>query len=163
MTLFADESAGLFPISGGTVLWGQVDPETQKHGWMQQLLAYTLNTNVYRCPSDLKGQFSYFNSARAAYIAETNFAAVDTKQIRFPSAHVLSGDTLWTDKEILDSDKDDYSLNCVGGEVNGNRWVKWQRHAKGQNLLFTDAHVKWHKGYETNEMTFRYDSMHGWQ
>ncbi|MEI9963252.1 MAG: type II secretion system protein [Limisphaerales bacterium] len=163
MTLYADEATDLFPVSGGVILWNEIDPETQKHGWMQQILLYTQNTNIYRCPSDRKGQFSYFNSARAAYIVENNFASIDTKQIHFPAAQVLSGDTLWTDAGITDSDKDDYSLNCVGGKINGDRWVEWRRHGKGQNVLFTDAHAKWYRGYDTNEMTFRYDSMHGWQ
>lgn len=163
MTLYADESSGLLPESGGTIFWDQTDPETQKYGWMQQILTYTRSTNIYRCPSDLKGQFSYFNGARAAYLLADNFASVDTKQIHFPSAQVLSGDTLWTDADLADSDKDDYSINCVGGKLNGKRWVEWERHHKGQNVLFTDNHVKWYKGYDTNEMTFRYDSMHGWE
>ena len=163
MTLYADDFHGLFPESGGTILWNQIDPETQKSSWMQQIVSYARNTNVYRCQSDFNGQFSYFNSARAAYAVETNFASVDTKQIKFPTAQVLSGDTLWTEAKIADADKDDYSINCVGGPANGDRWVGWQRHTKGQNILFTDSHVKWFKGYEAGEMTFRYDSMHGWQ
>jgi prepilin-type N-terminal cleavage/methylation domain-containing protein len=163
MTLYADEAGGLFPESGGTIAWNNIDPETQRHGWMQQILNYTQNTNIYHCPADLKGQFSYFNGTRAAYVATTNFASIDTKQIRYASAQVLAGDTLWTDDELTDADKDDYSLNCVGGPINGTPWVGWQRHNLGQNLLFTDAHAKWYKGYDPNEMTFRYDSMHGWQ
>jgi hypothetical protein len=93
----------------------------------------------------------------------TNFVAVDTKKIRFPSAQVLSADTIWTGEGINDADKDDYTQNCVGGPINGNPWVGWQVHQKGQNVLFTDAHAKWYRGYNTNEMTFRYESMHGWQ
>jgi hypothetical protein len=31
------------------------------------------------------------------------------------------------------------------------------------NLLFGDSHAKWFKGYRPDEMTFRYDSMHGWK
>jgi prepilin-type N-terminal cleavage/methylation domain-containing protein len=163
MTLYADDFHGLFPESGDIILWDQTDPETQGASWMQQIVSYAKNTNVYRCQSDFKGQFSYFNGARAAYVAETNNASVDTKMIRFPAAQVLSGDTLWVDKWIADADKDDYSFNCVGGPANGDPWMGWQRHGRGQNLLFTDSHVKWYKGYETNEMTFRYDLMHGWQ
>jgi len=33
----------------------------------------------------------------------------------------------------------------------------------GQNILFADGHSKWYKGFDTNEMTFRYDSMRGWE
>ncbi len=120
MNMYADESKGLFPESGGLILWDQVDPITQNHGWMQQILSYAQNTNVYNCPA-IKGGFTYFNGVRAAYIATTNYAPVDTKQILFPSAYVLSGDTVWTGNGTADSDKDDYSQNCVGGDKNGFR------------------------------------------
>jgi len=163
MVLYSDEDQGLFPESGGTIRWGQTDPETQRSSWMQQLAPLVQNTNLYRCQSDFKGQFSYFNGVRAAYAVETNFASIDTKRIRFAAAQVLCGDTLWQDASLTDADKDDYSINCVGGPANGNRWVGWQRHRQGQNLLFTDSHVKWFKEYDANAMTFRYDSMHGWQ
>ncbi len=163
MTIYADDSHGLYPLSGGTILWSQIDPETQKGSWLQQIIGYAQNTNAYRCPSDYKGQFSYFNGVRAAYITESNFASVDTKRIQFASAYVLSGDTLWTEAKLNDADKDDYSLNCVGGASNGSRWVDWRRHSKGQNLLFADNHVKWFKGYETKVMTFRYETTHGWE
>jgi len=80
---------------------------------------------------------------------------------------VLSGDTIdnaqYFDRD--DCDKDDYSQDCVGGElaVPANKQVLWQAHAKGQNLLFADGHTKWYKGYTAVEMTFRYDSMSGWE
>jgi prepilin-type N-terminal cleavage/methylation domain-containing protein/prepilin-type processing-associated H-X9-DG protein len=163
MIMYSHDANGLFPESGGLILWGQVDPITQKNGWMQQILAYTQNTNVYHCPSELNESFSYFNGVRAAYVVLNDYGSVDTKLIRFPSAQVLSGDTTWSGEGSEDSDKDDYTQNCVGGEVNGQPAVAWQVHNKGQNLLFTDGHAKWYKGYNTNEMTFRYDSMHGWQ
>ena len=83
MNMYADESKGLFPESGGLILWDQIDPQTQKHGWMQQIISFTQNTNVYNCPA-IKGGFTYFNGARAAMIVETNFAPVDTKKILFP-------------------------------------------------------------------------------
>ncbi|MGC9944608.1 MAG: prepilin-type N-terminal cleavage/methylation domain-containing protein, partial [Verrucomicrobiota bacterium] len=126
MLMFAHDNEGLLPESGGIILWDAIDPITGKHGWMQQIVDYTLNTNVYRCPSDNQGNFSYFNSVRAAIIATANFAPVDTKRILFTSAYVLSGDTVWTGDGIPDSDKDDYTQNCVGGEVNGDPWVGWQ-------------------------------------
>ncbi|MEI9960313.1 MAG: hypothetical protein WDM76_04035 [Limisphaerales bacterium] len=110
---------------------------------------------------DRQSFFNYFNGARAAYVAAGEMpAAVSSKRILFPTAQVLSGDTL--DFYPDDSDKDDYTQNCVGGIVNGMPWQDWQAHSKGQNILFADGHAKWYKGYDTNEMTFRYDSMHGW-
>jgi len=92
MTLYASDENGLFPKSGGIIYWDQTDPTTRRHGWMQQIFSYTKNTNVFQCPMDLRGQFSYFNGARAAYIASGySFASVDTREIKFTAAQVLSG------------------------------------------------------------------------
>jgi hypothetical protein len=62
-----------------------------------------------------------------------------------------------------DADKDDYTQNCVGGVANGTPYELWQVHSMGQNILFTDNHVKWYKAYDTNEMTFRYTAVQGWE
>ena len=51
----------------------------------------------------------------------------------------------------------------MGGEANGTPALSWQAHGKGQNIAFEDGHVKWYNGYNTNDMTFRYDSLHGWE
>ena len=99
---------------------------------------------------------------RAAFIAAgQQFAALNNSAILFPSAYVLSGDTL--DFYPLDADKDDYTQNCVGGAADPAVTMDWQIHNHGQNILFTDGHAKWYQSYNTNEMTFRYDSMHGWE
>ena len=168
LTMFADDNGGRFPQSGGSIPWNFVSPNALTNGWMQQIVAYTLNTNVYRCPANklltaaTQSPFNYFNGVRAAFVAASNqAAALEVKRILFPSALVLSGDTL--DFDPMDCDKDDYSQNCVGGPANGIPWKEWQAHSKGQNILFADGHAQWYKGYSTNEMTFRYDSMHGWE
>jgi prepilin-type processing-associated H-X9-DG protein len=134
---------------------------------MQQIVGNVGNTNVFHCPSNKllpqtqQSAFNYFNGARAAYVLVNDDVSVDSKKIQFPTAYVLSGDT--QDFTPDDADKDDYTQNCVGGPANGIPWEEWQAHSKGQNLLFADGHSKWYKGYDTNEMTFRYDSMHGWE
>jgi prepilin-type N-terminal cleavage/methylation domain-containing protein/prepilin-type processing-associated H-X9-DG protein len=163
MAMYADDYKGFYPESGGTIFWDQTDPNTHAQSWMEQIVPFTKSSNIFRCPTDLQSQFSYFNGARAAYILLSNLGPVDTKLIVFPAAQVLSGDTLWTIGSAADSDKDDYSQNCVGGATNGNPAEGWQVHSGGQNILFTDSHVKWYKAYTPAEMTFRYDSMHGWQ
>jgi prepilin-type N-terminal cleavage/methylation domain-containing protein/prepilin-type processing-associated H-X9-DG protein len=168
MTMYADDANGLYPKSGGSIPWNIVDPNSPTNSWMQQLYPYVQNTNVYRCPSNKllpisqQSDFNYFNGARAAYVDSGGKAAsVNSKRIRFPVAYVLVGDTLEFSPD--DSDKDDYSQNCVGGIDNGYPPIDWQAHNKGQNILFADGHSKWFNGYKTNEMTFRYDSMHGWE
>src|SRR5690242_10946872 len=166
MTMFADDNHGRYPESHGAIPWNTVNPDAATNSWMQQIFSYVENTNVYHCPSNKllpvneQSAFNYFNGARAAFVAAGGPAPVDSKRILFPSAYVLSGDTL--DFEPIDSDKDDYSQNCVGGPENGIPWEEWQAHSKGQNILFADGHSQWYKGYNTNEMTFRYASMSGW-
>jgi len=167
LTMYADEARGFYPESGGDIPWGQTDPHTHSASWMEQIFSYVQNTNVYHCPANkllplaAQSAFNYFNSARAAYVVVNDDAAVDSKRILFPSCYVLSGDTL--DFKPEDADKDDYTQNCVGGPANGTPWEEWQAHNKGQNVLFADGHAKWYKGYDTNDMTFRYDSMSGWE
>ncbi len=172
--MYADDNNGFYPESGAVVQWSQTDPTTKHYSWMQQIISYTANTNIYHCPANQRfpveeqSPFNYFNGARAAIIAVGDFASVNSKLIKFPSAYVLSGDTVWSTEDIpntdVDADKDDYKINCVGNatDPNGNDLTaaEWQIHSKGQNILFDDGHVKFYKGYNTNEMTFFYDSMH---
>ena len=163
LRMFADDDNGLYPESGGLIRWNQTDPATTKASWMQQMISYSPNTNVLNCPSGRNSAFSYFNGARAAYVQTGTAAPVKTQSILFPVAYVLSGDTVWNTGFAYDADKDDYSQNCVGGAVNGSPWEDWRVHNQGQNILFADGHAQWYRGYNTNEMTFRYDSIHGWE
>ena len=168
MKMYADDANGRYAMSAGTIGWNQTDPISGVQSWMQQIFPYITTTNIYRCPANKlvpenkQSNFNYFNGTRAAYVA-SNFqrAAVNGQSILFPSSYVMAGDTL--EFNPLDADKDDYSQNCVGGESNGVPSIEWQAHNKGQNLDFEDGHAKWYQAYRPSEMTFRYDSMHGWQ
>ena len=175
MKMFADENGEFYPESRASIRWNPATPDAPTNSWMQQIIGFTQNTNVYHCPgnmqlpADNQSPFNYFNGVRAAYLASDpvnpHFDPVKNTRILFPSAFVLAGDTIDNAQYFLrdDSDKDDYSQNCVGGPENGLPWVDWQAHSKGQNLLFADGHARWYKGYAAAEMTFRYDSMAGWQ
>ncbi len=170
MLLFADDNNSLFPMSGGTIPWNPTNPDANTNGWMQQIIGFVQNSNVFHCPANFvqpaawQSPFNYFNGVRAAYVAAGNQeAAVNSTKVMFPTAQVLSGDTVGTDFNPVDCDKDDYSQNCVGGAANGLPWEEWQVHSGGQNVLFVDGHAKWYKGYDTNEMTFRYDRLSGWE
>jgi prepilin-type N-terminal cleavage/methylation domain-containing protein len=172
MRIFADENQDLYPESGGVITWNPAVSDSATNAWMEQIFTYVRNTNVYHCPGNAqlppqnRSPFNYFNGVRAAFIAAGDqAAAVKAGQILFSSAYVLSGDTIDTGQYFAtnDADKDDYTQNCVGGSVNGTPAVDWQAHNGGQVILFADCHAKWYRGYQTNEMTFRYDSIHGWQ
>jgi prepilin-type N-terminal cleavage/methylation domain-containing protein/prepilin-type processing-associated H-X9-DG protein len=169
--MFADDNDAQYPVSRVSIRWNPTDPDSPTNGWMQQIFRYVGNTNIYRCPGnvqlprDNQSPFNYFQGVRAAYVVANGYAAVKQAAIGFPSAYVLSGDTIDNAEyfEAEDCDKDDYSQNCVGGQiVPGIKWVQWQAHYKGQNILFADGHTKWFKGYDANDMTFRYDAIHVW-
>lgn len=179
MKLFADDNNQLFPESGDDIHWGATDLTTGKPSWMEQIVANIQNTNVYNCPAnaqlpaDMRGPFNYFNGCRAAFVVAQEFAAVNNNAIKFPSQYVLSGDTCGIPNETTDedgenfdpqdADKDDYTQNCVGGAANGSPYELWQVHAAGQNVLFADGHSKFYKGYVAADMTFRYDTVQGWE
>ncbi len=172
LRMFADDSEDRFPMSGESIRWNYLDPNAATNGWMQQIFPYVQSTNAFHCPGNAQlppshqSPFNYFNGVRAAYVAASfQRAAVNSRQIQFAAAYVLSGDTIDNAQFFLrdDDDKDDYSQNCVGGKINGSPSVDWQAHNQGQNLLFSDGHTQWFRAYKPNEMTFRYDSMHGWE
>ncbi len=180
LRMFADDHNENYPESGSDIYWNAVDSKTGQPGWMQQAFPYVGNTNAYNCPGNaqlpppMQGPFNYFNGDRAAFVATGAFAPVKGTAILYPTAYVLSGDTCGIPStttgegagrsfDPLDADKDDYSQNCVGGEINGTPFELWQVHSLGQNLLFADGHAKWYKGYNPNEMTFRYVAMSGWE
>ncbi len=175
MRMFADDNSDSYPVSGGNVYWGVKDPGTQNYSWMEQIVSYVGTTNVYRCPgniqlpAELRGPFNYFNGCNAAYVANRTFGAIKASAIRFPSAFVLGGDTagIKTTNAVLnfdplDADKDDYTQNCVGGAADASITEYWQKHSKGQNIMFADGHSKWYKGYQAGEMTFAYNVMTNW-
>ena len=179
MKLFCDDNGQFYPESGGDIYWGTVDPHTGKASWMEQIVDNVQNTNIYNCPgnvqlpSDMRGPYNYFNGVRAAYVMTNGFAPVNNNAIKFPSQYVLSGDTCGIPNETsgedggsfdpFDADKDDYTQNCVGGPTNGSPYELWQVHSLGQNILFADGHAKWYNNYNPAEMTFRYDTIQGWQ
>jgi prepilin-type N-terminal cleavage/methylation domain-containing protein len=180
MKMFADDNNDYYPESGGDIHWGTNDLGTGKPGWMEQIIAYTINTNVYHCPGNvqlpvtMQGPFNYFNGTRAPFVASGAAASARGPAILYPAAYVLSGDTCGIPNvtsgegaggsfDPQDADKDDYTQNCVGGAINGSPFELWQVHARGQNILFSDGHARWYKGYDGSDMTFRYGSIHGWE
>jgi prepilin-type N-terminal cleavage/methylation domain-containing protein/prepilin-type processing-associated H-X9-DG protein len=168
--MFADDNGGYYPKSGATIPWNPVTPDATTNGWTQQLFPFVQNTNAFHCPANFlqptaeQSFFNYFNGVRAAYIASGDQqVALDSKRMLYASQEVICGDTVGSSFLPQDCDKDDFSQNCVGGPENGLPWEEWQVHSKGQNVLFGDGHAKWYKGYNTNEMTFRYDAISGWE
>ena len=179
MRMFADDNNELYPESGTYIQWNAVDPDppagSGQASWMQQIIPYTVNTNVYRCPGNVQlpvleqGPFNYFNGCHAVFVDTGSFGPVKSLKILYPSAYVLSGDTAGIPTTTgtlifhpLDADKDDYTQNCVGGAASPDITEAWQIHSHGQNVLFADGHSQWYKFYNSSEMTFAYTTMTNW-
>jgi len=179
MRMFADDNNELYPESGTYIQWNAVDPAppagSGQASWMQQIIPYTVNTNVYRCPGNVQlpvleqGPFNYFNGCHAVFVDTGSFGPVKSLKILYPSAYVLSGDTAGIPTTTgtlifhpLDADKDDYTQNCVGGAASPDITEAWQIHSHGQNVLFADGHSQWYKFYNSSEMTFAYTTMTNW-
>jgi prepilin-type N-terminal cleavage/methylation domain-containing protein/prepilin-type processing-associated H-X9-DG protein len=173
MKMFADDNNELNPVSGGDVPWGVIDAGTGKPSWMEQVYPQMGSTNAFNCPGNVqlpdqfRGPFNYFNGCNAAYVESGSFGPIKMTRLQFPSCFVLSGDTCGIAGGALhfnplDADKDDYTQNCIAGAADEAVTEYCQIHAKGQNVLFADGHVRWFKEFSPGEMTFGYNTMTNW-
>jgi prepilin-type N-terminal cleavage/methylation domain-containing protein/prepilin-type processing-associated H-X9-DG protein len=163
-TLYADDHANQYPISGGATQWNKVDGMTNQQSWMQQLAPYVGNPpdpatastrgSIFTCPSssqnnDSTKYYSYFNSAHAALAyTQTNdpngnqggtgfYSSVKRTLISHPTEQILCGDVScaeWGTSEKTDADKVDYNVNPIDKESG--------YHNNMINLLFADGHVE---------------------
>jgi len=94
MKMFADDNNELYPVSGGDLPWGVIDPGTGNYSWMQQINSQVGSTNVFNCPANVqlpeqyRGPFNYFNGCNAAYIETGSFGSIKTMQTRMITARI---------------------------------------------------------------------------
>lgn len=166
LEMYANDYNDFYPLCNGTCLWGvgNLDPPNSGYpGWCEQLYPYGKNNGIYKCSSYFlkQEQFTYFLSARAAYIdAGNNRAAVSRKRIRYPSAFILGGDNAWKNFTLNDCDKDDYSQSCIVWVKDASHFGGY--HLSGLNILFGDGHIGWFTNYQPDKMTFRYYEYSDW-
>ena len=73
LVMYGDDARGLYPESGGDIPWNFVNPDAPTNSWMQQVVSYVRNTNVYHCPANKllplgqQSMFNFFNGVRAAF------------------------------------------------------------------------------------------------
>jgi len=46
MTMYEEDSNGLYPESGGLIQWNQTDPQTHQRSWMEQIVPFTKSSNI---------------------------------------------------------------------------------------------------------------------
>lgn len=152
---FASDNDGVFPIAGGDIQRGAVDPTTQKPAWTEQLAPYVGNNwKIFQCKSAAQAQpcnkeTSYFLGARAAFLDAGTGAAVRQSKITSPSRLILAGDNLHAGFRVTDADKDDYNVNCP---FDGTPC-----HSGKSNILFADGSVRAYSKFTPSEMQCSYD------
>jgi prepilin-type N-terminal cleavage/methylation domain-containing protein/prepilin-type processing-associated H-X9-DG protein len=171
---YVQDYDGIYPLAGGAIAFTATPPADGKMSWTEQIFPYVKSRQIFVCPSDSvsvsgsPSKWSYFMSARAAFIDAGNMAAATREmRIQFPTQFVIAGDT---DTGIFtvaasnedDADKDDYSNNLMGSGLNGTKKYDSRRHLDGQNILFADGHTKKMLRFDAQSYTMRYDTMATW-
>lgn len=152
---FAGENNGQFPQTGTRVDIGEVDSQTGKPSWIEQLDAYTeSDRRIFKCPAnEIKTPNSYFLSTWAAFYENAMTyptPPLSILRIRQPSAMILAGDCVAPYAEP-DADKDDAApgLNPLfGGKPVHNGSV---------NILYADGHIQATQSFDKETMTNRYE------
>lgn len=148
---FASENQGLFPISGNTIAYGQVDSATGKPSWQEQVDIYIDgNRRIFGGANPIPlpdGGFrtAYFQGTKAAYVAaqaagqDPAYAAVQQALIAYPSKYILGGEISNYTFEQDDADVDNYSVEPAfsGPEPRAP-----------SNILFADGHIGKFRAYD---------------
>jgi len=153
---FSGDNQGFCPIAGDVVPRGATDSTTGKAGWTEQLDTYIgENTKVYRCANSARvlpanTTYGYFLGARAAYVENHAFSAVNLNKLSSLSKYILGGDIAVETFAANDADKDDYTTNPAfpSGKI--------PIHDGRVNLLFADGSVRQAKEFDPGSMEFTY-------
>lgn len=165
LTRHAQDNRGLHTIAGGVVPWAQIDPDTRKPSWMQQVSPYLAsNKDIFAgCGAyPVASPYHYFLGARAAFIdAGQKYAAVERDKVRFPASFVVTGDNNFNRFADLgplqDADKDDYTFMTQVFAQDDTHWAP--QHDGMLNTAFADGHVAVFDRFDPDRMTYRYDTM----
>ncbi len=161
MFLFASDNEGFFPVSGGTIAYGQTDPQTKKPSWQEQLDPYIeknrrifgganpvpLGDGIYRA--------AYFNGSRAAYEeaissgASEGFLLVQQNRIQFSSKYILGGQIGAFRFDEVDADCDNFTQEPAFNGGNLKTPVC---------LLFADGHLGTFKTFDPDLMMLTYSN-----
>ncbi len=157
MEMYADDNQEYYPRAINVGVWNAAD-ESQI-GWMQRIYPYVKTPKIFRCPGqpkDTENDFSYFLGCRAAYLAAGNqFSAFNRKDLLLPSQYILAGDTTYTSFSGADTDKDNYTQDCLFTWSQNLKRVPLY-HSQRVNVLFGDGHVRSYTGFMATEMTYAY-------
>jgi prepilin-type N-terminal cleavage/methylation domain-containing protein len=172
--LYANANAGWLPLWGGwhTYPDGANADDSPGLAWTEELAPQFARPDapVYNCPDwpDSIPRINYFLAAR--WSASRGQHAMKFTDIRMSSRFVLSGDMTnialypgpfgHSQHTLDDCDKDDAMLPSLCFPYQpGGFWM----HARGNNVLFDDGHVRLFADVDPTSMTFDATSMKPWE
>jgi len=159
LNMYADSCRGIYPVAAGDIKW---DPNGET-GWINQLhLVQKIEKKMFRCPDDLKREFSYSINLHEPFVRYGNqFRTWHQSQIvrakAGTSRMILIEESPFNMFSNGDCDQDNYTQNTSpdNGDLNE------KRHS-GYCITFADGHAAKVKKYDFDTMTYYTDRMSGW-
>jgi prepilin-type N-terminal cleavage/methylation domain-containing protein/prepilin-type processing-associated H-X9-DG protein len=157
LEMYADDFNDMYPRAIGLGIWQSADDNHV--GWLERIGPYVRSAKVYRCPRQpqaIENPYSYFLGSRAAFIAATNnWAAFSRRTLGLAEQYILGGDSTYKGFVLDDTDKDNYTQDCLFGT--GNNVPVAAYHFQRVNVLFGDGHLSAYDRWLPAELTYAYN------
>ena len=140
-------------IVGYTLPNGTVDTTHDHMLWHTLLFPYTMNYQIWTCPSDISRAYTGGYTGGGTYGINTYNDGVLLSDIYFPAQTCFFADSGTGDTYNIDGDDADALPLGDGHEIPG-------RHNEGANIGYIDGHAKWIK---QSAIPHRSDSSRFWR
>jgi len=186
MMMYAGENNGIFPESGGTIVYTGTDVAQSSGGsgmppWTKQLEKYlgtymtttSTDVRVFTCPSvnklfgnqtsgNINKNFNYFNGSHAALYpgaTKTGYAPLRQALIQYPSKHILCGDVACNIFAPGTGGEDADKDDYTQNPAFCDPGSIAKLHGGKVNILFADGHVAPFASFDTGAMTVWYNQV----
>lgn len=161
MITYSQDNGGVFPVSGGTIPYGSIDPTTGQPSWQEQIEPYIENNRrLFAGPEPRKNnagnyRSAYFNGSSAAYQEAFEngitplFQPVRAVKIQYPSKYILAGEIRRANFQAQDADPDNFTQEPAFGGGTEQRPVA---------LAFADGHIGMFYTFDPDAMMLTYSA-----
>ena len=156
--LYADNFKGRYPVPSAIAYY---EEKGGREGWINQLRRVKLaDKQVFRCPDELKRDFSYSLNTHEPYMRVLHWNSWTMSQLSQsqtgPGSIIMVEESPFDLFTNGDCDQDNYTQN-TSPDVAGAE----ERHS-GFTLSFADGHCAKVKHYDFSAITYYTDRLSGW-